>query len=147
MRFGLPPLVSRTIDGKLGTKAELLVEELEIEFETLWQMSALAFATVQRIVHDQVEILAGVSEELTRSPLAQGNPAEEKLPSPGYPPDAAPIVSDGMARSFDDIVAVVTESYRELVDIQTERLLTWVSTLRTISGWSGEPDADRNDEG
>jgi hypothetical protein len=147
VRFGLPPSISRTFDdGKLGTNAELLVEELEIEFETLWQMSALAFATVQRIAHDQAEILAGVLGELTRSPLAQANPAEEELPSPVYPPDAAPIVGDGMIRSFGDIAAVVEESYRELVDIQTERLLTWVSTLRTISGWNGQTDANRNDE-
>jgi hypothetical protein len=148
IRFGLPPSISRTFDdGKLGTNAELLVEELEIEFETLWQMSALAFATVQRIAHDQAEIFTGVFEELTRSSLAQANLAKEELPSPVYPPDAAPIVSEGMIRSFGDIVAVVEESYRELVDIQTERLLTWVSTLRTISGWNGQTDADRNDEG
>jgi hypothetical protein len=148
IRFGLPPSVSRTFeDGKLGTNAELLVEELEIEFETLWQMSALAFATVQRIAHDQAEILTGVFGELTRSQLAHADPAEEELPSSVYPPDAAPIVGDGMIRSYGDIVAVVQESYRELVDIQTERLLTWVSTLRTLSGSIGQTDADRNDEG
>ncbi|MGD0105098.1 MAG: hypothetical protein ABSC06_13805 [Rhodopila sp.] len=148
IRFGLPPSVSRTFDdGTLGTNAELLAEELEIEFETLWQMSALYFATVQRIAHDQAEIVAGVFEELTRSSLAQADLAKEELPSPSYPPDAAPIVSDGMIRSFDDIVAVVGESYRELLDIQTERLLTWVSTLRTISGCNGQTDANRNDEG
>jgi hypothetical protein len=139
IRFGLPSSILRTFDDcKLGTNAELLAEELEIEFETLWQMSALAFATVQRLAHDQAEIFAGVLGELTRSSLAQANNlAEEELPSPVYPPDAAPIVSDGMIRSFGDIVAVVEESYRELVDIQTERLLTWVSTLRTISGRNG----------
>jgi hypothetical protein len=148
IRCGLPPAISRTFDdGKLGTNAELLVEELEIEFETLWQMSALAFATVQRIAQDQAEIVAGMLEELTRSPRAQANPAEEELLSLVYPPDAAPILGDGMIRSFGDIAAVVNESYRELVDIQTERLLTWVSTLRTISGWNGQTDADRNDEG
>jgi hypothetical protein len=148
IRFGLPPSVSRTFeDGNLGTNAELLVEEMEIEFETLWQMSALAFATVQRIAHDQAEILTGVFGELTRSQLAHADPADGELPSPVYPPDAAPIVGDGMIRSYGDIVAVVQESYRELVDIQTERLLTWVSTLRTLSGSIGQTDADRNDEG
>jgi hypothetical protein len=148
IRFGLPPYVSRTLDDcKLGTNAELLAEELEIEFETLWQLSALAFATVQRIAHDQAEICAEVFEELTRASLAQASLAKDELPSPVYPQDVAPIVSDGMIRSFGDIVAVVQESCRELVDIQTERLLTWVSTLRTISGWNGQTDADRNDEG
>jgi hypothetical protein len=144
IRFRLPPSsVSRTFDdGKLRSSAELLLEELEIEFETLWQMSALAFATIQRIAHDQAEILAGVMKELSRSPA---NPAEAGRVSPVSAPDAAPIVGDGMIRSLGDIVAVFEESCRELVDIQSERLLTWVSTLRTISGWNGQTDANRND--
>ena len=51
-----------------------------------------------------------------------------------------------MIRSFGEIVAVASETCRELLDIQTERLLTWMSTLRTISSWSEQTDADRNDE-
>ncbi len=148
VRFGPAPLVSRTCDaGRLGASAELLVGELQIECKTLWQMSALAFAMVQRIAHDQAEVAAGVLAALTRSPRAQAYPAEVEHPSPAYLPDAAPIVAHGMIRSFGDIVAAAGESYRELLDIQTGRLLTWVSTLRTISGWNGQTDANRNNEG
>jgi hypothetical protein len=70
----------------------------------------------------------------------------ETFPSAVYPPYAAPIVSNGMIRSFGEIVAVAGEAYRELVNIPTGRLLTWVPTLRTISGWNGPTDADRNNE-
>ena len=146
IRFGLP-IVSRTFEeGKLGTSVELLVEEFQIEFETMWQMSALAFATIQRIAHDQAEIFAGVLEDLKRSPRSQADPAAEEPPTPVSLPAAATIVRDGVVRRLGDIVAVVKESYRELVDIQTERLQTWASTIRTISGRNGQADADRNIE-
>ena len=84
---------------------------------------------------------------LTRAPLARANPAKKELPSPVFAPDAMPIVTDGIIRSFGEIVAVTGKSYHELLDIQTGRLLTWGSILRTISGWSGPTDANRNNEG
>jgi hypothetical protein len=142
--FGVPPSVLRTFDaGAQGANAELLVENLGINCNTLWRMGALTFATVQRIAQDQAGIAALVLAPLSRSPLAQAKPAGEERPSPVYPP----IVIDAMIRSFGDIVAVAGESYRELLDIRTGRLLTWVSTLRTISDWNGPTDADRNNEG
>ena len=53
-RFALPWSFSLTRDsGWLSNNVETLVEELETEAETLWQMGALAFATLQRIAHDQ----------------------------------------------------------------------------------------------
>jgi hypothetical protein len=136
VRFDLPASVSQS---KAAAGAERLVEELQVELETVWRMSALLFATVQRIAHDQAEIVGGVFASLTRAPLARANPAGEARPSPVFPPDAGPIVTDGIIRSFGEIAGVTGESYRELLDIQTGRLLTWVSTLQTISGWSG-PD-------
>ncbi len=148
VRFGLPVSVSRTCDaGRLGANAELLVEELQIECETLWRMSALTFATVQRVARDQAGIVAGMLAALTRSLVAETDLAAETFRSSDHPSDAAPIVTDGMLRSFGEIVVVASESCRELLDIQTERLLTWMSTLRTISSWSEQTDADRNDEG
>jgi len=135
IRFVLPSSIVWACDaGRFGPKVELLIEELQIEAETLWQMGALAFATLQRIAHDQAEILTSAIAAVT-GPLSEAaDPTEDEPPSPICPPDILPVVAASLLRSLDEIAEVIGESHRELSDIHIERTLIWTSTLRRFLG-------------
>jgi hypothetical protein len=120
-RFALPWSLSLTRDsGWLSNNVETLVEELETEAETLWQMGALAFATLQRIAHDQAELLEStIASAPTDDPCL---PPRCDWGSPKSRAFMARTTVSALLCSLDEIVDVLGESHRELTDIHIERM-------------------------
>jgi hypothetical protein len=136
LRNPFPNLPGLDPDRSVGNP-ELLLEGLETDVEAMWQMGALACAAVQRIAHDQAEILADTLSAAA-VPLAGSIRSVRNEPAPiGNASVVIGIFAKGLFASVAEITRVAGQCYTELNEINGERMQTWRTTLRQFLGIDG----------
>jgi hypothetical protein len=136
LRNPFPNLPGLDPDRSVGNP-ELLLEGFETDVEAMWQMNALAWAAVQRIAHDQAEILADTLSAAA-PPLADSFRSMRNDPAPiGNASAVIGIFAKGFFMSVAEIARVASQCRTELNEINSERMQTWRTTLRQFLGIDG----------